>query len=104
MRSGPVAPEGGDPSEFVAALEAVSREIRDPVAKLRFIRGSLSRYETQDRLVRSVPWAPVRRFLYRWLSLEGLRHLFTANSLGGAVVTGSARTSLALTRALAFGL
>ncbi len=105
MRSGAMATATGDPSEFVAALEAMSREIRDPVAKLRFIRGSLSRYETQDRMVRAVPWAPMRWFLYRWLSLEGLRHLLTANPFGGAPsVSGSARLSLALTRAVALAV
>jgi hypothetical protein len=117
MRSDPIAPErdrgvagprarhgSRHGSEFVSALERVSREIRDPVAKLRFIRGSLARYETQDRMVRTVPWAPIRRVLYRWLSLEGLRHLFTANPLGSLAVSGSARASLALSRAMALTL
>src|ERR1700687_5397037 len=72
-----------DPAEFLRVLESVSRGIRDPVAKLRFIRTSLSRYETVDRVVRRVPWSPVRLALYRWLSLEGLRHLLDTSSLGG---------------------
>ena len=78
VRSRPV-PTQSEPDEFLHALESVSRGIRDPVAKLRFIRTSLSRYQALDRVVRAVPVAPVRRVLYRWLSLEGLRHLLDNN-------------------------
>lgn len=71
--------------EFVEALEATSRGIRDPVAKLRFIRTSLSRYQTIDLWLRRVPWAPARRTLYRWLSLERLQHLLTETPFGAPV-------------------
>src|SRR5262245_15756396 len=70
-------------AEFVSSLESTSRRIQDPVAKLRFIRGSLARYCWLDRVIRAVPFAPLRRRLYGWLGLEGLRYLLTANSLGG---------------------
>ena len=87
-------------AEFVSSLESVSRGIQDPVAKLRFIRGSLARYRWLDRVIRAVPFPPLRRRLYRWLSLEGLSHLLTSNSLGAAARRGTlprARaTSLAL--------
>ena len=71
-----------EPEEFLHALESVSRGIRDPVAKLRFIRNSLARYRSLDRFVRAVPIAPVRRVFYRWLSLEGLRHLLDTGARG----------------------
>ena len=75
-----------DREEFLAALETVSAGVRDPVAKLHFIRTSLSRFEALDRAVRTVPWAPARHLLYRWLSLEGLRHLLDTRSLGTSPV------------------
>jgi hypothetical protein len=88
-----------DASEFVAALEATSRGIRDPVAKLRFIRRSLSRYQTLDRFVQAIPIPAVRTALYRWLSLEGLRHLLTTNPNGAPVtLSAGARLSLVLGR------
>jgi N-acetylmuramoyl-L-alanine amidase len=71
--------------EFLRALESTSRGIRDPVAKLRYIRSSLARHQRLDRMVRVVPWPPLRGALYRWLSLEGLRHLLTANPNGAPV-------------------
>lgn len=71
--------------EFLRALERTSSGIKDPVAKLRYIRASLARHQRLDRLVRSVPWPPLRRALYRWLSLEGLRHLLTSNPNGAPV-------------------
>jgi hypothetical protein len=99
------APASSEPAEFLRTLEGVSRGIQDPVAKLRFIRTSLSRYETLDRVVRVVPWAPARRILYRWLSLEGLRHLLDTSSLGGpARVDLGTRISLVVGRAALVGL
>jgi len=63
----------GRPREFLAALESASRDLDDPVAKLRYIRESLARYEGIERAVGSMPAATLRHWLYRWLSLEGLR-------------------------------
>jgi hypothetical protein len=71
--------------EFLRALERTSSGIKDPVAKLRYIRTSLARHQRLDRLVHAVPWPPLRRALYRWLSLEGLRHLLTSNPNGAPV-------------------
>jgi len=98
-------PISSEPEEFLRALETVSGGIRDPVAKLRFIRTSLSRYETVDRVVRTVPWSPARHLLYRWLSLEGLRHLLDTKSLGRpARVDVATRVSLVFGRAAVVGL
>jgi len=74
---------GGD--EFVRALEDVSRGIQDPVAKLRYIRGTLARYQGADRFVRVVPFSGLRHLLYRYLSLDGIRHLLTTNPMGASV-------------------
>ena len=85
--------------EFVAVLEQVSREIRDPVAKLRFIRSSLSRYQSLDRAVRVVPWFPMRRTLHKWIGREGLRHQIELSGLGVPVrVNPRARTFRTLRR------
>ncbi len=72
-------------AEFVAALEAASRTIKDPVAKLRYIRGSLARYDGLHRTIGLLPSPRLRRLVYKWLSLEGLRHLSTPHALGGAI-------------------
>jgi len=74
-----------NPNEFVLALEEVSRGIQDPVAKLRYIRSSLARYQQADRCLKAVPFAGLRHLLYRLLSLEGLRHLLTSNPMGAPV-------------------
>jgi hypothetical protein len=85
--SRPPAPRGSGAGEheFLSSLESVSQGIQDPVAKLKFIRGSLDRYQALDLRLQKVPVRPLRRALYRWLSLEGLRHLLTANRMGGNV-------------------
>jgi hypothetical protein len=89
----------GKGSEFVQALEAVSRGIRNPVAKLRFIRFSLARYQRRSRWIEALPWESLRRRLYHWLGLEELRHLLRANSLGAAVpLDRQTRASLVFTR------
>jgi hypothetical protein len=95
-------PSADGAAEFVSALEATSRGIRDPVAKLRFIRRSLSRYQTIDRCVQAIPIPALRSALYRWLSLEGLRHLLTNNPNGGPVsLTLGTRMALVFGRAAA---
>jgi hypothetical protein len=105
VRSRPV-PTRSDRDEFLQELESVSRGVRDPVAKLRFIRTSLSRYQTLDRVVRAVPMAPLRRVLYRWLSLEGLHHLLDSKALGASPsrVDLATRVSLVFGRAAVVGL
>ncbi|HSD27550.1 MAG TPA: N-acetylmuramoyl-L-alanine amidase, partial [Vicinamibacteria bacterium] len=87
-------PKARNGNEFVLALEEVSRGIRDPVAKLRYIRSSLARYQQADRCLRAVPFARLRHLLYRLLSLEGLRHLLSTNPMGAPlpVDTGTRRS------------
>jgi hypothetical protein len=88
--------------EFVAVLEEVSREIRDPAAKLRFIRESLSRYQSLDRAVRAV--LPLRKLLHTWISREGLRNYVAINALGVPVrVDPRATTRRRLRRVAAVG-
>jgi hypothetical protein len=94
----PPPPPSSDHAEFLRALEAVSRGIQDPVAKLRFIRTSLARYQRLDTVVRAIPSETVRGILYRWVSLEGLHHLLDTKSLGGP-----ARLDLATRISLVFG-
>ncbi len=55
-------------------MEEVSREIHDPVAKLRFLRTSLRDYPRVSQ-VEDVPSGRARRVLYRWASFEHLRGL-----------------------------
>lgn len=89
----------GKGSEFVQAIESVSRGIRNPVAKLRFIRMSLARYQRRSRWIEALPWESIRRRLYHWLGLEELRYLLRANSLGAAVpLDHRTRVSLFVTR------
>jgi N-acetylmuramoyl-L-alanine amidase-like protein len=85
----------------VRSLEEASQAVRDPVAKLRFIRESLSQYEDVHRRVSGVPWASGRRMLYRWSNREGLRQLMqTAPTGTSARVAPRMRASLAAGRAL----
>jgi N-acetyl-anhydromuramyl-L-alanine amidase AmpD len=83
----------------------VSRGIRNPVAKLRFIRLALARYQRRSRLIQLVPSAALRRRLYHWLGLDELRFLLSANSLGASVpIDKTTRASLLLTRLAHAGL
>jgi hypothetical protein len=67
---------------FMEDIEAKSRTIRDPVAKLRYIRESLARYQEADRKVQAVPISPLRWLLYRVTKLDRLRPLYTTNPNG----------------------
>ena len=78
----------------------MSRGIRDPVAKLKYIRASLARYRTLERCVRVIPLRSLRRRVYRWLSLEGLGPLLVSDPFGAAPrVDRHARVSLFASRA-----
>lgn len=67
------SPQAQRGPEFLHELEAVSRRIRDPAAKLRYLRASLAEKPSLEERLDAVPGAPVRRALYRWASLEQLR-------------------------------
>jgi hypothetical protein len=71
-RNASAAPLAHGP-EFAAALSALSRDIHDPVAKLRFLRESLVRYRDVDEAVRSLPTSPLRRLLFNLFGLDGLQ-------------------------------
>jgi hypothetical protein len=66
----------------LAALEAGSRGIRDPVEKLRYLRRSLERYEALDERLQAVPAAPLRWLAYRLTGVEEARPLFSGNPWG----------------------
>jgi hypothetical protein len=67
--------------EYETALDAICSHMRDPVAKLRFIRESLAHYEILRRRVGWVPSAPFRRRLYVWLAIERFRPLLLRGNL-----------------------
>jgi hypothetical protein len=66
----------------IAEIEDRCRTIKDPVAKLRYVRRSLERYESMDERFQAVPMAPVRWALYRASGLERARALFSGNPNG----------------------
>jgi hypothetical protein len=68
--------------DALAALDARGRAIRDPVAKLRFLRGEIARFETLDRRLQAVPGAPLRWLAYRLCGVDSARPLFSANPNG----------------------
>jgi hypothetical protein len=81
----------------VTQIEETSRTIHDPVAKLRYIRGSLARYHQTDRRVQAVPFSPLRRLLSRLLKLEAVRHLLNdPRTLGGPAAAAPARAPMGL--------
>ena len=56
--------------EFGEELKQISADIRDPVTKLRYLRGAIeSGYEPP---IEHVPFAPARRWWYRFRSLKAL--------------------------------
>jgi hypothetical protein len=87
--------------EFVDAVESAGREIRDPVAKLRFLRESLARQQAVDPWLCFVPFAPLRRRLGPWLAGDaGQRFLaaipFAAPRAGGPGALAASRALVAL--------
>jgi hypothetical protein len=66
----------------LVTLEAQSRTIRDPVAKLRFIRHSLERFERLDERLQGLPGAPLRWVAYRMTGVSDARPLFSTNPWG----------------------
>ena len=76
----------------------MSREIHDPVAKLRFLRSSLRDYPRVSR-VEGIPSERARRALYRWASFEHLRGLSAAHPAAG--VAPGAQRKAAVSRAAA---
>jgi len=79
-RPGPRRPSRGD---LVLALEEKSREIQDPVAKLKFIRSSLARYEETDRRLQDLP-SPLRLLAEKVTRIEQVRPFLSTNPNGAA--------------------
>ena len=92
--------------EFVRKLETRSRDIHDPVAKLKYIRSSLARYQAIDKAVGHViPWTPARRSLYWLFSLRGLRQFLAMTPMAAQdAVEERRRSALILRRGFAVGL
>jgi hypothetical protein len=92
--------------EFVRKLETRSRDIQDPVAKLKYIRSSLARYQAIDNAVGQViPWTPARRSLYWLFSLKGLRQFLAMTPMAAPDAAEERRRSaVILRRGLAAGL
>jgi len=61
--------------ELTAELLEISDDIDDPVIKLQFLREAIDGQDAYERRVQRVPWAPIRRALFR---LHGLRALAPA--------------------------
>ncbi|HEX9203105.1 MAG TPA: hypothetical protein VF964_04015, partial [Vicinamibacteria bacterium] len=78
-------------SDFVGALEEKSRTIQDPVAKLRYIRSALARYQEADRKLQAVP-SPLRTLLYKATRFDRVQPLLTTNPNGGSVTPAKAPT------------
>ena len=80
----------------IAALEATSSGISDPVEKLRFLRRSLARYESVDQKLQAVPGGPLRWLAYRFTRVDSARPLFSENPNGA--LTAKARPGTPLPR------
>lgn len=88
----------------LAALEARSQRITDPVEKLRFLRRSLQRYENVDEQLQAVPGGPLRWLAYRFTGIDSARPLFSTNP-NGALAPPKRPASAAPRRVrLAFGV
>lgn len=94
----PRASAGPPAPEFAAAIESLTRDIHDPVARLRVLRTSLERYDAVDQAVTALPSSRARRLAYRWLRLESLRLLVSSAprlrwaarvALAGAALAGA---------------
>lgn len=59
--------------ELGEAIEQLSDHIDDPVVKLRFLRNALGQEGVDERRVSRLPFAAVRRAVYRYRGLEALQ-------------------------------
>ena len=80
-RPGARRPSGGG---FVGELEEKSRQIEDPVAKLRFIRSSLATYQEAEQRRQAVP-AALRPLFDRVTKFEMVPALLSTNPNGAAM-------------------
>jgi N-acetylmuramoyl-L-alanine amidase-like protein len=82
MTGRPPATDPEGEGELERAIGSVSHNITDPVAKLRYLRGSVADARAAHHHLRAVPSAQLRWMLYRILSVAGLRHTIDVRSLG----------------------
>ena len=90
-------PQGG--REFVEAVESASREIKDPVEKLRFLRASLARRQALDGWLRFVPYPPLRKQVGRLVARESVQRFLDVRPFGVPAPADTDR-GLAASRAL----
>src|SRR5688572_28173054 len=91
------------PGDYVDAVERASKDIDDPVEKLRFLRASLARKDELEPWLRRVPFAPARARLYRWFGARGIRHVPSGRRFGVAAESRPRSRGLAASRALVAG-
>lgn len=89
--------------ELGAAIEQLSDDIDDPVVKLRFLRNALDHDGAYERRVRRLPFAAVRRALYRYRGLEALQPVVVGEA-AYANVQRMTRTARRRARLLVGGL
>ena len=94
---GPLRPPRvfGVRADPIAEIEDGCQNIKDPVAKLRYVRRSLERYESMDERFQAVPVAPVRWALYRASGLDRARALYSRNPNGALNVPPPRRAAVA---------
>lgn len=89
--------------ELGDAIEQLSDDIDDPVVKLRFLRNALDQDDAYERRVRRLPFAVVRRALYRYRGLEALQPVVVGEA-AYADVQRMTRTARRRARLLVGGL
>lgn len=76
---------------FVRRIERNTRDIGDPVEKLKYIRSSLARYQRLDARVRALPYESWRRLASHIYGLDAVRPLLSDLPLGAGEVPGFTR-------------
>jgi hypothetical protein len=93
LAASPAGDDGGSLREaFVARLDRTSYNINDPVAKLKYIRGSLERYRRIDARIKVLPFPSWQRFFSRACGLDEVRPLLVDEPLGAIHVPTAAET------------
>jgi N-acetylmuramoyl-L-alanine amidase-like protein len=80
-KPGDGSPRRASRGDLVGALEEKSSEIQDPVAKLKFIRSSLARYEETERRLQELP-SPLRALAEKVTRIDQMRPFLTPNPNG----------------------
>ncbi|HET8646086.1 MAG TPA: peptidoglycan recognition family protein, partial [Vicinamibacteria bacterium] len=83
---------------FLSRLDRESRDIDDPVAKLKHIRGSLERYRRLEARIAALPYTSWRRILARAFGVDAIRPLLEDAPDEGAPLSREALRRLMLAR------